>query len=662
MALLIPTAPTTEELSWLIANARAPRLRTMRQFAEQEIIIPAGPFVGLAFRVDRQPFTGLLLDAMELPQYNRSVVTGPTQTGKTLIAFVLPTMFHLFEIVETVICAVPHMEMAADKWRDDLLPVIERSRYRDLLPRSGSGSRGGTCTSITFGNGAPLRFMTGGGSDKSVAGFTSRVVIVTETDGMDEAGSSSREADRITQLEVRTRAYGARKRIYLECTVSIEKGRTWQEYQAGTTSRIVLPCPHCADYVSPEREHLAGWQDATDKIDARAKAFFACPACGEAWSEADRIQANLAGRLIHRGQDITPDGTITGDPPRTDTLAFRWSAVNNLFATAGDIGLDEFNAAHDPDEDNAERKMCQFVWALPYEPPAWDAMPLTAEGVMARANQWAKGIVPEDVEQFTIGLDLGKFLAHWTGIVFRTGGFLHIADYSRFEIPTDQFGVEKAMLVALRQFRDLVESGWACKDGQPRVPDQVWIDAGYQKEVVYAFCRESGDRYRPCFGRGASQQRVQYYNRPKKTGAIVRHLGEGFHISRLKDERLHIVDVDADHWKTWTRARFSTPLDESGSMSLYQAMPREHMSFAKHNTAEKKIEEFIAGKGMVTRWDHGRVNNHWGDSTYLACAAGHLAGFRLIEPESKPQTDPTPSRRPLLTPDGRPYLITERSG
>ena len=46
--------------------------------------------------------------------------------------------------------------------------------------------------------------MSGGGSDKSRAGFTSRVVVITETDGLDETGGRSREADKVTQLEART--------------------------------------------------------------------------------------------------------------------------------------------------------------------------------------------------------------------------------------------------------------------------------------------------------------------------------------------------------------------------------------------------------------------------------------------------------------------------
>jgi transposase InsO family protein len=66
---------------------------------------------------------------------------------------VIPILYHLFELEETVICGLPDMDMASDKWRENLLPAIQSSRYRELLPKSGGGSRGGKVESIQFGNG-----------------------------------------------------------------------------------------------------------------------------------------------------------------------------------------------------------------------------------------------------------------------------------------------------------------------------------------------------------------------------------------------------------------------------------------------------------------------------------------------------------------------------
>jgi phage terminase large subunit GpA-like protein len=136
--------------------------------------------------------------------------------------------------------------------------------------------------------------------------------------------------------------------------------RTWHEYTRGTKSRIVLPC-QCRAWVSPEREHLTGWQGAQNQERAKITSAFACPACSQVWSDKQRVQANSNSVLVHDGQSIDNEGSVVGDPPQTDTLGFRWSAVNNLFLTGGEVGADEWRASHSADEENAEREMRQFV-------------------------------------------------------------------------------------------------------------------------------------------------------------------------------------------------------------------------------------------------------------------------------------------------------------
>lgn len=328
--LVLNQETAKEDLLWFLRQIKPRKLRTMRQFAEEEIVLPSGPFAGSRFRCYRQPYTGLWFDEVDSGRWSRLIATGPSQSGKTVACFVIPLAYHLFEIGETVICGIPDMDMASDKWREDILPIIERSRYRDLLPNKGAGSRGGSVQSVQFRNGATLRFMSGGGGDKSRAGFTSRVVVITETDGMDEQGRNSREADKISQLIARTRAYGSRSRIYMECTVSTETGRTWREYRQGSRSRIALPCPHCRQWVSPEREHLVGWQESQAHLEAMNASRFVCPACSEPWSDQERTEANHACRLVHSEQQLDEEGNVTGDAPATDTLGFRWSAVNKI--------------------------------------------------------------------------------------------------------------------------------------------------------------------------------------------------------------------------------------------------------------------------------------------------------------------------------------------
>jgi hypothetical protein len=273
-----------------------------------------------------------------------------------------------------------------------------------------------------------------------------------------------------------------------------------------------------------------------------------------------------------------------------------------------------------------------------------------AHELVARMISVPRGIVPASTQRLTMALDLGKYLVHWIVVAWSPGAAGHIVDYGRTEVASQDLGVEQALLVALRECRDIALGGWLVGStaGAPLAPHQVWIDSGYMPAIVYNFCRESGERFAPAVGRGAGQQRRQWYNRPTSTGSVVVHIGEGFHFNWLPAESLRLAEVDADHWKTWTHQRLSTPLDKPGAMTLFHAPPQEHLALAKHLTAEKKTEEFVAGKGVVTKWERLRRQNHWFDALYNACASGYYCGVRLIG--APPDTA---VRRPAVISRGR---------
>jgi phage terminase large subunit GpA-like protein len=360
--------------------------------------------------------------------------------------------------------------------------------------------------------------------------------------------------------------------------------------------------------------------------------------------------------LLHGDQTIDPQGTVQGDPPRTETLGFRWSAVNNQFITAGNLGADEWKASRAPDEENAEREMRQFVWCLPAASTKWEYVSLAAQEIVSRTLELRRGAVPEGTQFLTAAIDLGKYLAHWIAVAWRPGASGHILDYGRLEVASADLGVEQALMVTLRQFQEVCAVGWP-RMGIEKLnqsPDMAFVDAGYMAPVVYAFCREAGRKFTPSFGRGVAQQRAQWYSRPTQTGSVVRHIGEGFHLNELRTEQLIMAEVDADHWKSWVHERLKTPLGTPGAMTLFKGAPQEHFSLAKHLTAESKVEEFVAGKGMVARWERLQRQNHWFDALYNACAAGHLVGVRLIV--SVPQPAPPPAEKPA----GRPWVDLSR--
>ena len=633
-----------EQFTAALRRCLPPRIRTMRQFAEQEIVVPNGPRTG-RYRCSTQPYSEFWFDLVDSGLWNRFFATGCTQSGKTLTCFIIPVLYHLFEIQETVVVLVPQMEMARDKWNEDLLPAIESSRYRDLLPIKGGGSKGGAVESIRFRNGVTLKFMSGGGSDKKVAGFTTRVVVITEVDGMDVAGEASREADRITQVEARALAWGSRKRIYGECTVSIETGRTWQEYTKGTETRLVVQCPSCMDFVTPEREHLYGW------LEARERGQFVCPACGVFWTDRQREQLNRSCRALHRGQSIDEDGNLVGPLPKTDTLGFRWNAFNNLFWETADVAAGEWSASKAENQDNAEREQLQFKWARPYKPDAEATVTIDAASIMARTTSWKRGQIPSGTLYLTAGLDGGKYWDHWVLLAWRDGATPHVVDYGAFEVRSTAVGVERATAVALQEFRDICEHGWPMPDKTMRSPDRVFSDSGYQSTEVYRFVRDFGaGRYWAVDGLGTAQDFGSgSYHAPTQISDSVLLIGENYHIAKLATGM--VVKIDANEWKTWAHKRLTTPIAQPGAMTLFQGEGNTHGEFAKHLTAEQQVEEFIPLKGPKTIWKKKQKKNHWFDGLYYACVAGHLAGARLFAPKAIE----TPKKQPIPETD-RPFV------
>lgn len=666
---------TDEEHLWFLDNVKPRKLRTMLKFAEEEIIIPDGPYQGRKFRTRYQPYSKLWFDAVDSGLWTRFSATGPSQSGKTLSCSVIPLIYHLFEYNENAIYFAPTEDIAADKWNEDIKPIIERTAYKRFLPKRGGGSRGGDVDSVRMTNGATLKFMSGGGQDKSRAAFTARVAVGTEIDAMDQPSKSSRETDKVKQIEARLRAYGDAARLYLECTASIKKGRIWVEYKSGTESKIALPCPHCLEHVTLEREDFSGWKDAETEFEAVKLGAFFCNACGEMWTDDQIREANKAGVMIHSGQTIDKKGNIQGDLPETKTLGFRWSAINNFFTRSAHIAVDEWKAERAENEENAEKEMCQFVWATPHEPAAFETTPLDSHELMRRTNKkLSRNLIPEDVEFLSAALDVGKWMIHYTVMAWRPNAVGHVVDYGILDVNSKDMTEQQAVTMALRSFRDeYMRDQWFVINGEAMLPGRIFIDAGYIPETIYNFCVESGERFLPSIGYGMSQERdlkpKKSYNRPAKITNKVRFIGEEYHVALFSDPTLvHVVEVNADHWKSWLHDRLSTPLINKdketvkGSISLFDTQPREHTKFSKHITAEHKEQKYIPEKGMVTVWIRDKKLNHWLDTTYNACAAGHLCGVRQEPPEEQPaaQSEPDEPHTGLTGPDGQPYFILER--
>jgi phage terminase large subunit GpA-like protein len=606
--------------------AKPSPFRKISRFAEEEIILSTGRFRTLPFKISRNPFCGLLFAEIESGGWRRIVGTGPSQTGKSLFLHVIPILFHLFERRETVIVGVPRMQIASQKWHRTIKPAILASRYRDLLPSEGKGSRDGDREMYSFANGSELVFMSGGGDDKARAHLDSRVLAITETDALDKSSEGSNEADKITQLEARLKSWGSAAITYMECTVGTKTGRTWREYTNGTESNIHIRCPHCHLWVLPEREHLVGWQEAHDEIEAIEKSHLVCPGCGAVWTEADRAAACNNPRLVHKRQSVDPNGNILGEIPRTTTLGFRWTCVHNLLVPISETGLTEFRKRFAKDEDLAERELCQFHWAIPSPETQPDVRELDAQSLATtrQIRTLDRSQIPPDTEKITVGVDIGGWRIHWTAIAWRPHATPHILDYDEIALPRTEQSIADAIEETLTMLRDTVwDKGWGGMQ-----PSNVLIDAGYEQDTIVKFCKLRFPVYLPVIGFGGE---YEFGRRSiRQTGTKVLPLAGAWEYElTLHEGGKTILEVNADKWKSWLHARLETPIGETGAMTVWGG--DFHLRFFKQILAEKAILKPVPERGLILKWVKISRDNHWLDSTSMACIAGHIAGVRLIE-------------------------------
>lgn len=283
---------------------------------------------------------------------------------------------------------------------------------------------------------------------------------------------------------------------------------------------------------------------------------------------------------------------------------------------------------------------------LPAKPAKVDLSQIDAFTIMRRTvARLPRGVCPPDTLHVTAGVDVGKRLCHWTAIAWIPNATPHVVDYGRLEVPSDQMPEEQAVLLARDRRDETGKTGWKLGD-TTKPPTFVLVDAGWHQRTIQLFAAESGPGYFGAKGFGALQRRTGQHRR--ETGSKVVGIGERYSLIQSPDG-LQFVEVDVDVWKSWLHSRLHTPTNKPGALTLFDG--GDHLSFAKHLTAEKLVEFFDPKEGSVTRWEAVSRNNHWLDATMLACVGGHAAGARLVD---TPAPAPAPSPAPESQEDYNP--------
>ena len=646
----------------------------MREFAERDIWVTHGN-KKRPFRVKSQPFLGELFDCYDDPHWWNVYVTGPSQSSKTTGAFLIPIAHTAFELRENLVAGIPLDEMVDDKFNDLFRMMRISPNLRRFLPKTHleEGKGGKIKEKFTFTNGVEIKPITMGGSDQAAAGYPARHAIVTEAAGFSKTKTTSSESNRLRQIIARLKSHDRhRRRLRVEGTLTIEQELPWNargpEVPVGgdikelrsSLTQLLTPCPHCPELISPEREHLFGWQDAETEDQAMNEAYYACPSCGCKITDDERRRQMQYVRAVHWGQSINEHGELIGEKPPVHTLFFHWKPYHNLLLDLADAACEEWRLSQieegTQERENAEKEITQFTFSRPFKSTLVEEKLLDAKVLRKRTDNWGRGILPPDTTHVTMGIDLGDWTGHWLALAWRKCGVRSVVAYGCFDIKRhDEEEAKERLDSALDRFEDETITPGFIKEGQlGRVPlDYIWIDGNYltdevaawvrrkrrQKKYNYRFARGAGASARNRFGKPMAPYRAPTSipkaatGKPTTTKQLNRQ-GNNWYSELNPARGIQENTFNSDYWKVHAAeglGKVKSKKDRPLSIVLYRPdSPKEHARISNHFANEQLVTTFEEEKGHTKKWVR-KGDQHWLDCLAMALAAGDEAGFRLAD-------------------------------
>lgn len=384
------------------------------------------------------------------------------------------------------------------------------------------------------------------------------------------------------------------------------KSAIWKLWQSGTRYHFAWPCPHCEEYFIP-RFRCLQWPKKASPAEALSSTFLACPRCGAAIHEADKVGMNERGVYVAPGQVVISDGTVLGDPPFSTALSFWVSGLCSPFRTFGERAADYLTAIRQGDQSAAQTAInAGFgeLWAPSAgEAPEW--MEVSRKGAQ---SSYRRGEVPDGVKILTLAADVQKQSIWWGIRGFGPKATSWLIDYGELLGDTAEEDVWAAL-------------GDILVDTYDGVPIRLaFVDSGFRPgkaetlpiNRVYQFCRHFGSKVRPTKGSSS----------PMRTPLIVSKI-EVTSSGRTAKYGLDLVRLDTDHWKSWVHERLRWPAGALGAWYVPQDIEDD---YARQIVSEARVK---LPSGRV-QWIQRAKDNHLLDVEAMLAAAGYMLNAQRI--------------------------------
>lgn len=622
-----------------------PRVRSWEWICEQ-----ARAHDGTRFDGDNLPWCQGVCDAFDDPDIREIALMWAARVGKTLICHSLLVC----------VAATDPSPMLFGSSTEALLKRIMTQKIYPMLEHCDQVSDQLRAPNRRSAITAQLRDCriqgAWAGSESMLADYSARVTHANEVDKWDT--TSSREGDSRSQFLKRSSEFPDRKNLIEGTPQEEETSYIEPKVLAGSNCRFQVPCKKCGTFqvlkMSGGDPNAGGiiWDKHPDGYSDPDVAFrtarYRCQ-CGSEWDNADRAAIIRAGIWVPAGQHLDKKGRLHGTPQRQSRIwSSQLAAYYSLDRTWGDFA-EEFVAAI-----KKPALLKAFVQLTAGE--TWKAhrSKTTAEQLAERlCLDVPRGVVPEWARFLVVSCDVQEEILPFM--------ILACGDDERTAV------VEFGTLTEWDELAKVIGTAYPHADGGPPMkPVWAMIDSGHRTKEVYKFCRTHNQpRCTVVACKGASTD---------LGGALYRdgRLGEGKSKARREAALLYrgqrLISVGIDIWETAIQNMFDAlDPEEPGGLSLCSdaAAEQDFLEQLLNATKAASVDRRGEEKQLWKKKNADAPNDFRDDLRYALCArAVYLDEKRgRLPPRGElaaPAAVPPPKRR-FTMPDGRPFLITERS-
>jgi phage terminase large subunit GpA-like protein len=636
-------ARRAEQVLWLraiLAAAFTPaEPMAVDEWADGRIVLSkrSGSRLTGPLRLDRTPYMRGPLRAFKL--FKRQVDVWSPQTGKTTVQQCL-LGYCIDQDPGPMMFVLPSKDSAKRRSSKHLIPMLEETPTlaKHLSARADDTQLFQYMLDVMTVN------LGWAGSATMLASEAVRYLICDESAKFKHFDKS--EAHPLDLAEERTSSYDELARVVHATTPTLENAPGWRDLVKSTWHEDWVPCQVCgkpqdlADVpllvVDPaehtrdgvalaDRLKTAGFQvlrwenirwnhDLTDVEAKAASARYVCEYCGHAHEFSAVLPMVRQGKWVPRFPGRETFGTWLPSWYRGDVKKRSWNnAVKNFLLAAGDPELLQSHMNNDRCEPWREMSVTK-----------------TQEDILAHKRPYAQDTLPFVPLAIFCTVDLRAAEIHYvvrawgvyeTSALLRYGVLPHIEkEHKEGDVYTGE---------SLLPLDPILEKLFVSPDGQSYGINATLIDARYDTDEVYAYCRARPNCF-PGMGVSINVKHALGYSKPEKDPVT----------NEARADSVLLITASEFYFMDALISKMAVTPGNPGEWMLHSETGSD---YAQHLAAKGKIQKKNKRGQVTTEWHTWSKHNHWCDCEYWQIAMARFCNIRDLPPPASAATAATAS-------------------